>query len=348
VIGQLANNEDLVDVTAQIKNLLDISVVKIERIGGGANSRVYRVEGSDGHQYVVKFYFRHEADPRDRLGTEFSSLAFLWEQGIRCIARPIAMDRSEACAIYEYIEGIKINSSEVTESDIDEVVGFLKQLKGLAKENKSQTFHPASEACFSVKAAVENIQGRRQRFEGLDDGDGVLHDFLKEDFTPFLNELTEWAQNQSMPFDREISLEERVLSPSDYGFHNALRNKEGRIIFLDFEYFGWDDPAKMISDFLLHPAMDLTDDLKKRFVTGSCSVFEDNKKLSQRLEIVYPFFGLKWCLIFLNEFVPEDLKRRNFAQNSLGNQKQLQERQLGKAKKMLSRIKETYKDFPYK
>ena len=45
----------------------------------------------------------------------------------------------------------------------------------------------------------------------------------------------------------------RVLSPSDFGFHNALRRPDGTIVFVDFEYFGWDDPAKMMADAMLHP-----------------------------------------------------------------------------------------------
>jgi hypothetical protein len=38
----------------------------------------------------------------------------------------------------------------------------------------------------------------------------------------------------SAPFDREIPRTERTLSPSDYGFHNALRRPDGTLVFLDF------------------------------------------------------------------------------------------------------------------
>ena len=41
---------------------------------------------------------------------------------------------------------------------------------------------------------------------------------------------------------------QRALSPSDFGLHNALRGQDGQLRFVDFEYFGWDDPVKLVSD----------------------------------------------------------------------------------------------------
>ena len=39
-----------------------------------------------------------------------------------------------------------------------------------------------------------------------------------------------------------------ILSPSDFGFHNIVKNKK-KLYFLDFEYSGFDDPLKLLSDF---------------------------------------------------------------------------------------------------
>jgi hypothetical protein len=49
--------------------LLGGGVQSIEPLGGGRNSRVYRVLGADGRSYALKAYFRHPADPRDRRKT---------------------------------------------------------------------------------------------------------------------------------------------------------------------------------------------------------------------------------------------------------------------------------------
>ena len=137
------------------------------------------------------------------------------------------------------------------------------------------------------------------------------------------------------------------MSPSDYGFHNALRQDNGELVFLDFEYFGWDDPAKMISDFLLHPARMIDFSLKQQFFSEILAGFSENKTLSTRVKIVYPLFGIKWCLILLNEFIPEQLLRRGFADINPIDKRERQAQQLAKAKQMLTQIKGDYEQFPY-
>ena len=47
-----------------------------------------------------------------------------------------------------------------------------------------------------------------------------------------------------------------ILSPSDIGFHNTLKCRN-KIFFIDFEYFGLDDPIKITSDFIIHPGNNL-------------------------------------------------------------------------------------------
>ena len=49
--------------------------------------------------------------------------------------------------------------------------------------------------------------------------------------------------------EEELGPADRVLSPSDFGFHNALLDRQGNVRFFDFEYAGWDDPAKLVCDF---------------------------------------------------------------------------------------------------
>ena len=78
----------------EFSRLLRQSVTSIRRISGGRNSRVYRLTCEDGGVYAAKLYFRHSPDDRDRLEAEYSGLSFLRENGVRCVPRPIAADRS--------------------------------------------------------------------------------------------------------------------------------------------------------------------------------------------------------------------------------------------------------------
>lgn len=337
-----------------LSQLLGRNVILMNRIGGGRNSRVYRLICKNSSQYVAKLYFRQKLGQRDRLETEFSGLQFLWQNGERCIPQPIAADRNQGYAIFEYVEGKKIPSEEVTNSDIDYAVQFLAKLKELKSKKDSKHLLPASEACFSVQAIVNNIEQRLNRLLELQNYEAEyneLRKFLTVEFIPSFDKVTKWCKSglheSGMCFASDLRHEERTLSPSDFGFHNALRCSDGQLMFLDFEHFGWDDPAKMISDFLLHPAMDISESLKSRFSASILSHFEDNGYLARRIGILYPLFGLKWCLIFLNEFLPEDLLRRSFASEDAIDVGNLQTEQLKKARYMLQKIRRNYERFPY-
>ncbi|MFB0566226.1 MAG: hypothetical protein ACETWK_11190 [Candidatus Aminicenantaceae bacterium] len=342
------------ELKSLFSRLLGCKAVSIEEIGWGRNSRVYQLRCEGPLTYAAKLYFTPHLNGRNRQEAEYSSLNFLWENGIRCIPRPIAVDWDRGCAVYEYINGSKISSKEVTNSDINFAVEFLEKLKNIKDRSGSRELPKASEACFSVQAIVRNIEIRMNRLSELKSIEiqyTALKEFLEKDFEPSFHKISEWSklnlEQEGMSFVSELPYEERTLSPSDFGFHNALRLNEGRIVFLDFEHFGWDDPAKMVSDFLLHPEMKLDRSLKKQFVVRILRSFGDSKDLAKRIEIEYPLFGLKWCMILLNEFVPEHLQRRGFASKGGLDRSNLQVEQLKKAKQMLHRVMNEYECFPF-
>ncbi len=338
-----------------VSTLLKDEVERLEPLGGGRNSRVYRVTCRSGRRYAAKSYAHHPADERDRLTVECSSLQFLRRHGLTSVPEPIASDPVLSYAVYEYIEGERLPSSAVTAREIDEVVAFLTALRGLCNRPGSNALPAAAEACFSAAALVECIERRVDRITGATWGDapvshGALHAFLKERFLPALKEIVEWCrcglEGEGIPFDRELAMEARTLSPSDVGFHNALR-RGNQLVFLDFEYFGWDDPAKLVADFVLHPAMDLSVAMKRRFVSELLARWDAPRDVTTRLAFLYPLYGLKWCMIFLNEFVPQDLFRRDFAKREVLERGTLQAEQLAKSQRMLDHIRRGYAHFPY-
>ncbi|CBN55128.1 MULTISPECIES: phosphotransferase [Kamptonema] len=347
-------DKDSSEIKSVCSRLLGSEVNHIQRIGGGRNSKVYKLTCANDSQYAAKLYFRHNSDKRNRLVTEFSSLQFLWENGVSQIPQPLVADKDFGCALYEYIEGSNILPQEATSNEISKAVDFLVKLAELKVRKNSHFLPLASEAFFSVQAIVQNIEQRLSRLSALPNSEApykALAEFLTGEFQPAFHQIVNWCQtnlNQSeMSYTAEIEEREKTLSPSDFGFHNALRRANGEIIFVDFEYFGWDDPAKTISDFLLHPGMDLADGVRQQFFGEMLRGFRDYRHLAKRVEIVYPLFGLKWCLILLNEFVPQDLLRRGFAQGSDLDRSPLQIEQLAKAKRMLQKILANYEQFPY-
>lgn len=348
-------NKATAEIQTLVSNMLSAPVDTVTQLNGGANSQVYRIQTGDGAKYAVKVYFTNEQDSRDRLGVEFNSLSFLWEEGIRNIPQPIAINREEQIAVYKFIEGESIDTSGLTEKDIDDAISFLVQINELRCKESAQQLPTASEAFFTPNDVFQNLLLRLSRLYEVNkerEGRGELRSFLMSGIKPYLNIAREWSQRNLTQahvfFEKELPAEYRILSPSDFGFHNALRGQDGQVYFLDLEYFGWDDPAKTACDFLLHPAMNLSDDLKKYFVQKFIKAFSDDEKLAKRVEYLYPLFGIKWSLIMLNEFIPEEFSRREHACESDLDIEQLQKDQLMKSRNMLRSVKEIYQKSPYK
>ena len=341
----------------RLAKLIDRRVTGLERIGGGGNSQVYRLETESGQRCALKVYFRNPADQRDRLATEYGAFSYLWANGFRGIPQALACDQSLGWAIYQFVEGDKIPPGAARDSDLLAAADFLGRLRELSRnpESARARIGIASEASFAPAMIAHNVRQRLERLQQTD-GDGppyeALRRFLATEFIPLLQNVIPWSQahleEAGMAFDQELAPPQRTLSPSDFGFHNALRHPDGRIFFLDFEYFGWDDPAKMISDFLLHPAMSLGPEANRKFASAIFGHFTDWPGLSARLESVYPLFGLKWCMIFLNEFLPDSLRRRQFAGAAGADRAAVQMRQLDKSRQMLNRIAREYQSFPYR
>ncbi len=307
-----------------------------ERVGAGRNSRVYKVR-CDEAEYAAKFYFKPTADGRDRLQVEYSGLEFLWQRGVRSIAQPVRADAGRQVALYRFVHGEPVSSSDASAGDIDQLLSFVAALKAIEPDAQARALNPAAEAFFTVAGVVSNLHQRLARLEAVD-AQGAAYDalrrFLSGQFKPALQALGERATAGS---GSELAWEYRTLSPSDVGFHNSLRAAGGRLVFLDFEYFGWDDPAKTISDCLLHPMMRLAPERKKQMVAGFDSIFGADPGWSGRVRALYPLFALKWCMIMLNEFRLDQIERRRYVDRNAEEIQVIQMHQLEAARGLLER-----------
>jgi len=333
----MPRNNDL--SKAYFAGLLSTEISFVDSINGGGNSRVFKITVADGSSFVAKVYPGATADGRDRLRVESHALEFMRQRGIECVPQLVATDEENQCALFEHIEGDRADSQETTEEDIDQATQFLTRLDGLKNDLESGLLPDAAEACFSAQQIIDNLESRIAPLEST-----AAAGFLTDEFGPVLRQTVAWCRERTAASGgsvaAELDLADRTLSPSDFGFHNAIRRNNGELAFLDFEYFGWDDPTKIISDFLLHPAMDLSPALKARFVANMVS---DDPVLMDRLETVFPLFGLKWCLVLLNAFIPQYRAQRGMDDSQLS---EILERQSEKARLMLSTVESGYERFP--
>jgi len=110
------------------------------------------------------------------------------------------------------------------------------------------------------------------------------------------------------------------------------------LTFLDFEYFGWDDPVKLMSDSLLHPGTPMAAPVRLHFHTAIQRVYEREPDFAPRFEALYPLFGLRWVLILLNEFHPDRWRVRALAGDT-DDWQGAKQRQLRAARAMLAELR---------
>jgi len=329
-------------VAEKVAALIGSPLQALAPVVGGGNNRVYIAEMKDGRKFAVKKYPEQEEDRRDRLGAEYDALVFMAEEGFgESVPAVIAVDRQMGLAVYEWIEGEALSSANPesrSPADIASAIEFLEQLFEARNSASAKNLALASECCLSGASLCEQIDRRQERIAEIAETHASLKDFLVGSFDPLLKKLALRAralyEESGFSFEDEIPHGDRVLSPSDYGFHNARRRVDGRLVFLDFEYFGWDDPVKLTSDFLWHPGQTLSLAERQKFESAMKKLYQADSGFQQRLSALYPLYGLRWCLILLNEFLPERWFRRAYS-GSKKDMKSAQVAQLGKAELLL-------------
>ena len=90
---------------------------------GGGNNRVYRLD-CGGSPLLLKAYFHHPDDPRDRLAAEFAFSRFAWDHGLRCIPQPLARDDRNHLGLYEFIDGRALAAAEIGADAVDQAAAF--------------------------------------------------------------------------------------------------------------------------------------------------------------------------------------------------------------------------------
>jgi hypothetical protein len=321
---------------------------ELSLLRGGANNRVYRISDSR-RSAVLKHYFKNPSDPRDRFRAESAFYAFLWARGIRRTPEPLAWDSELRLGLLSFIDGRKLRAAEVNSGAVNQAIDFILEL------NQSRTdvaqIPVASEACFSIAEHLDCIQNRVVRLQTIQsctEIDAQAIAFIREQLEPAWDEVRSKISRAALPgLDHVLPAGQRYLSPSDFGFHNALLSADGKLRFFDFEYAGWDDPAKLTCDFFCQPELPIgrehwqsvLDTVSRAFSeplggpatlpTRTSHVEQAGKdagapRLADRAALLLPAYQIKWCCIMLNDFVRSEQARRQFAAGGAVDRKAIQ------------------------
>ena len=336
-IGEIENSE----IIHLVNSIYDEPLNNVKKLEGRGNSRIYKLSFNKKNSILLKDYPDLSIDPRPRLITEVSALKLV--EDLNKTPKVVAFDELQNIALYEWIKGE--NLYKIEDHHITQALGFIESLQDL---NVKDSWGLASEACLSAKQLLTQINFRLDRLLKTKNKD--LNDFLICTFKPLLSKVWERSE-KNWPSDnlkKDLPKSMQVFSPSDFGFHNAILKENGDLAFFDFEYFGRDDPVKLMADFIWHPGMKLKNLQKIDWLKGAISIFDSDPELVLRFKSAWPMYGLRWSLILLNEFVNEGWQKRVYA--NLNLKYQYENRlidQLNKAKLICEQVQETNMQCPY-
>ena len=229
---------------------------RVIALKGGMNSRVFSCAVAD-KRFVIKGYQPLEAGQRDRFVAEKQFLLYANVAASEYVPQVLQVDDHRRCIVMEYLEGdAYAEGSSPQRQDIDAAVRFFSLLNEDPLQAAAQITMDAAEGFLKISAHLENVRERLQQMSiehlplsAQPKAEKVIR-LLQERFGPveegMNNALDAGQVEDALPADKHC------VSPSDFGFHNAIRTTKG-VMFFDFEFGGWDDPAKAAVDFMLQP-----------------------------------------------------------------------------------------------
>jgi len=243
-----------------------IPVDDIQQIKNGRNSQVYIIEQLN-NKWIVKNYHRHANDERNRLENEFGFLTFLANNEMNIVAKPIAFDMVKNLGLFSYLPGVLPKT--IDGKYVDQACDFIKQINKTKFRKSAKGLPIASEACFSIISHINCVKKRVARLNKIIPSSPLQNDvsaFVQSSLVSSLNKITKYIYGKfsDKKMQEYLMKGSQIISPSDFGFQNTIVDK-GTLYFLDFEYAGWDDPAKLICDFGCHPEIPIKDDYLQKF-----------------------------------------------------------------------------------
>lgn len=318
--------------------------IELVPITFGGNNKTFKV-CIGKKTYIFKEYFKHENDTRDRLLSEYSFLKYAKIAAPSWTPEPISWNKEKSCALYEFIEGVNYTPESVGREQVMEAAQFFVELNASDSRSFSNKLPLASESCFSIISHINLVNRRLEMLyqvlaNSKEDKEALaFFENLKIRAENVIKGITIKSQELNIDMAEDLTPSERCVSPSDFGFHNAIKSLDGTAKFIDFEYAGWDDPAKMVGDFFAQLAVPISNKYFDEFANKCMAPFLYKDKLIKRSYLLSPLYKIKWCCIALNVLLPVNLARRKFANHRL-DEGEIKAIQLTKARHLLNSLED--------
>ena len=253
---------------------------------------------------MIKGFSSKPKSGHDRFRAEVEFLNYAQMVASQFVPKLLHADEVGRSVVLEYIEGERFGEGRPpSRKSVDQAITFMRYLNEDREIAREYVSGNAAEGFLRLTEHLENIDQRigLMGVEHLPDrSKGEAQQLIEAARTRLstLQDRTEHLLSQGLCADALDPLE-RCVSPSDFGFHNAIRTCTG-VKFYDFEFAGWDDPAKAIADFDLQPRVPVSP--KAQALAEALESWDERH--SARRQALAPILELKWACIILSPLNP--------------------------------------------
>ncbi|MBF0266889.1 MAG: hypothetical protein HQL46_16620, partial [Gammaproteobacteria bacterium] len=306
----------LVNFARQQKQL----IVDISPFYNGGNNQLKKISTNTKQQFIIKSAI---AEKSHLLRNECNALKLLNKQGFDNIPRAIAYTKSPAQLIQTFIPAQKVG--QIRDTHLQQVIQFISRLDKI--DAQVHNFNNIANARQCIKhyendikkrwqLINQNIEKQCQQYECFNLIKQLLPDIVQiVDFA--FQAYNKQLKTGTFDVNQHFNDQELCFNPSDFGFHNILEDNHGKLFFIDFEYFVYDDKVKMVSDFIHHAGHKLTLEQKIYFIQQLQENNFFNPAVKQRLILLLDLIGIEWLLIILNIVQYDKFKQKIHAKPDL-------------------------------
>jgi len=284
--------------------------------GQGVNNSIFKLKDKKKNKYYcLKLYkLPSEIDHRNRFKAEKLFLNYMKATGIRNIPKIIKFSEIENWILMEWIEGVTLN--QIDSEKIKQIVLFTKAINREKEPFKSlrAKLNPASECCLypdQISWQIKNRLERITKYIPKNKIELVANDWINQLFIP--SAITEFNKFEASVRTRGHWDNKRIVpiaSPSDVGIHNMIQSKKG-IFFIDFEYSGLDDLAKLACDWVLQPNYRFSPSQEKELITElDNNLHHIDRTWILRFQDLKPILRKRWTIIMLRTYIEGGLNQR--------------------------------------
>ncbi|WP_143484310.1 aminoglycoside phosphotransferase family protein, partial [Pseudoalteromonas piscicida] len=266
----------------------------------GANSQVFLITTSNAC-YVLKHYLPTSIDSDHKLKRELSFLLYLSSIGCTQVPSHMAHCLKSKLLLMTYIPGEHVIQPK--SKDTRDAFMFIENIN---KATQEVHLGPAKDAVSTLSDFANLVN---QRLIMLANEEQLYPNYKK-----FIQDRVEVEFKRLLNENKEINwntpLGSKVISPSDFGFHNMLLTDK-KIFFYDFEYAGYDSVWKLVADFFSQPQIEVPIEHFSILIDMPiCSSIIENPN---EFNIAFNLTRLKWCFIIGGNFLHQVRKRKEFA-----------------------------------